>query len=45
MGEHITRMGQMRNAYEILIGKPEGKRRIGRLVNVYGMIIVKWILE
>jgi hypothetical protein len=24
--EHIARMGEKRNAYRILVGKPEGKR-------------------
>jgi hypothetical protein len=24
-------MGEMRNAYKILVGKPEGKRPLGRL--------------
>jgi hypothetical protein len=27
---HVTRMGEMRNAYMILVGKPEGKRPLGR---------------
>jgi hypothetical protein len=27
---HVARMGQTRNAYRILVGKPEGKRRLGR---------------
>jgi hypothetical protein len=27
---YIVRMGQMINAYDILIGKPEGKRSLGR---------------
>jgi hypothetical protein len=27
---HVTRMGEMRNAYNILVGKPEGKRPQGR---------------
>jgi hypothetical protein len=27
---HVARMGEMRNAYNILVGKPEGKRRLGR---------------
>jgi hypothetical protein len=27
---HIERMGDMRNAYEILIKKPEGRRSLGR---------------
>ena len=28
---HVTRMEQSRNAYRILVGKPEGKRPLGRL--------------
>jgi hypothetical protein len=28
---HVTRMGEKRNAYRILVGKPEGKRPLGRL--------------
>jgi hypothetical protein len=27
---HIARMGEKRNSYRILMGKPEGKRRLGR---------------
>jgi hypothetical protein len=27
---HIARMGAKRNAYRILMGKPEGKRPLGR---------------
>jgi hypothetical protein len=27
---NVARMGAMRNAYNILIGKPEGKRTLGR---------------
>jgi hypothetical protein len=27
---HVATMGEMRNAYNILIGKPEGKRPLGR---------------
>jgi hypothetical protein len=26
----VARMGEMRNGYEILVGKPEGKRPLGR---------------
>jgi hypothetical protein len=26
----VARMGQKRNAYRILVGKPEGKRPLGR---------------
>jgi hypothetical protein len=28
--EHVSRIGEMRNAYKILVGKPEGKRTFGR---------------
>jgi hypothetical protein len=27
--EHVTRMGEMGNAYNILVGKPEKKRTLG----------------
>jgi hypothetical protein len=29
--KEIPRMGETRNAYRILVGKPEGKRPLGRL--------------
>jgi hypothetical protein len=28
--EHVARMGQKRNTYRLLVGKPEGKRPLGR---------------
>jgi hypothetical protein len=28
--ERINSMGEMRNAYKLLVGKPEGKRPYGR---------------
>jgi hypothetical protein len=28
---HVSRMGEKRNVYRILVGKPEGKRPLGRL--------------
>jgi hypothetical protein len=28
---HVARMGDERNVYRILVGKPEGKRPLGRL--------------
>jgi len=28
--EHVARMGEMRNAYKALGGKPQGKRPLGR---------------
>jgi hypothetical protein len=27
---HVARMGEKRNAYRLLVGKPEGKRSLGR---------------
>jgi hypothetical protein len=30
MGGYIARTGEMRNAYNILVGKPEWKRPLGR---------------
>jgi len=27
---HVTRMGDIRNAWKILVGKPEGSRLLGR---------------
>jgi len=27
---HVAHMGEMKNAYSILLGKPEGKRPLGR---------------
>jgi hypothetical protein len=28
---HVAQIGEKRNAYRILVGKPEGKRLLGRL--------------
>jgi len=30
MGGVVARMGEIRNAYNILVGKPEGKRPLDR---------------
>jgi hypothetical protein len=30
LAEHVARMGEIRNAYNILVGKPEGKGPPGR---------------
>jgi hypothetical protein len=40
-------MWEKRNAYRILVGKPEGKRPQGRpkCRNVGGSKILKWIIE
>jgi hypothetical protein len=31
---HIARMGEKRNAYRLLLGKPEGKKPLGRPRNM-----------
>jgi hypothetical protein len=40
---HVAHVGKMRNAYKILVGKPEGKRPLGRPRHRWG-IILKWSL-
>jgi hypothetical protein len=30
MGRHVARIGEKRNAYRLLVGKPEGKEPLGR---------------
>jgi hypothetical protein len=42
--EHVERMGEVSNAYKILVGKLEGKERWEDL-GVDGNIILEWILE
>jgi hypothetical protein len=41
---HVARMGEKRNAYRLLVRKPEGKRPLGRR-RLGGWIILGWILE
>jgi hypothetical protein len=41
--EQLARMGEIRNAYSILVGKRVGKRPLGR-ARLYGRIILEWIL-
>jgi hypothetical protein len=31
VGGHVARMGEKRNVYRLLVGKPEGKRPLRRL--------------
>jgi hypothetical protein len=39
-------MGAKRNAYRILVGKPEGKRQLGTPIRRWVHdITIKWILE
>jgi hypothetical protein len=33
--EHVARMGEKRNVYRLLVGKPEGKRPLGRRRRVW----------
>jgi hypothetical protein len=40
---HVARMGEMRNAYEIFIDTPEGKRPLG-MPRCRWRIILKWFL-
>jgi hypothetical protein len=37
-------MGEMKNAYKILVEKPKGKRQLGK-PRLYVRIILEWILE
>jgi hypothetical protein len=41
---HIVRIGETRNACNILVGKPEGKRDHSGDLGVDGKIILEWIL-
>jgi hypothetical protein len=41
---HVARMGEPRNAYRILVGKPEEKRPLGR-PRLGRWTILKWILD
>jgi hypothetical protein len=40
---HVARMEEKRNAYRVLVGKPEEKRPLGRPRR--GRITLKWVLE
>jgi hypothetical protein len=41
---HVALMGEMWNAYRILVGEPEGKRPLGRQ-SCKWWTVFKWILE
>jgi hypothetical protein len=38
---HVARMGERRGVYRVLVGKPEGKRPLGR-PGLDGRMILKW---
>jgi hypothetical protein len=40
---YVAHMGEVRNAYNILVGKLEGKRPVGRARRTW-KIILEWIL-
>jgi hypothetical protein len=42
--DHVARTGKKEKKYRILVGKPEGKRPLGRL-DTDGRIILKWVLD
>jgi hypothetical protein len=33
---HVARTGEKRNVYRVILGKPEGKRSLGRLIRRWG---------
>jgi hypothetical protein len=35
MGGHVERVGEIRNSYKILVGKPEGKRPLRRRMRTW----------
>jgi hypothetical protein len=40
---HVARMGKVRGAYNILVGRPEGRRPLGR-PRLDGRTTLRWIL-
>jgi hypothetical protein len=44
MGPLVSRVGQRRGVYRVLVGKPEGKRPLGR-PGVDWRIILTWIFR
>ena len=41
---HVARMGERRDVYRVLVGKPEGKRPLGRPRRRWG-IIIRWVFR
>jgi hypothetical protein len=44
MGGHVARMGEGRDVYRVFVGKPEGKKPLGR-PRRNGRIILRWIFR
>jgi len=44
LGGQVARMGERRGLYRVLVGKPEGKRQLGR-TGIHGRILLRWILR
>jgi hypothetical protein len=42
---HVARMGEMRNAYNILVSKSGGKREHLKYLGIDGRIILEWIFR
>jgi hypothetical protein len=40
---HVAHMGEGRSVYRVLVGRPEGKRPVGRL-GIGGRITLSWTL-
>jgi hypothetical protein len=44
MAGHVAHMGDMRNAYKYLVGRPESKRDHLKDLGIDGKIMLVWIL-
>jgi hypothetical protein len=42
---HVASMGDRRDTYKVLVGRPEGNRPLGRPVCIDGRIMIEWIFR
>ena len=42
---HVACMGHRRGTYRVVVGRPEGRRPLGRDLDIDGRIILRWILK